>query len=618
MQFTKFKQKALIMFYAILTTLSFTFNLTDAKSIINLESPLKGGTFLAVIITLALYHFYQKFYLPKKQNHWSFRLLAFLFALFMVFGNSYQTVGSWDLVFGNLVVLALSIIFIIGYYLFFNCFINLIFTKVIKNDFLKEKMAQNKVLDFIFNKHPFICTFLILFICWLPYLIAFYPAILSPDPSFQIQQFFGIRTKYSNYANLLDESVTITNHHPVVHTCLLGSLVYLGRLLGSDNLGLFFYSLLQMGALISLFAYIMHYFKKINVAYPIRIATLLIYALVPVFPFYAMSAVKDVFFAVFVIFYMLKLYDLIKDANQNIYKPKTIITLIITMLLITLFRNNGIYLILMSFPFLLLIDHKNRLTILITLLCPVVLYFSFTHILLPTLKITPGSPREMLSIPFQQTARYVKYYGAEITTEEKKAIDKVLKYDTLASRYQPEISDPVKNKFNKDATKTDLQNYFKTWLIMFGKHPNIYIEATIHNTYGYFYPNAHNWYIYYKYDHILKDTGKFAYHYNNLAGLRTVLSGYGLAFPYIPLLGLIVNIGFSTWICMLIFVFLIRMKKYRYLIYLTPVISLVLVCMASPVNTYFRYTLGYVFALPLIIAIFMDIVKKNKGEINYE
>ena len=37
----------------------------------------------------------------------------------------------------------------------------------------------------------------------------------------------------------------------------------------------------------------------------------------------------------------------------------------------------------------------------------------------------------MLSIPFQQTARYVKEHGKEVTKEEKMTINKVLNYDTI-------------------------------------------------------------------------------------------------------------------------------------------------------------------------------------------
>lgn len=38
----------------------------------------------------------------------------------------------------------------------------------------------------------------------------------------------------------------------------------------------------------------------------------------------------------------------------------------------------------------------------------------------------------MLSLPFQQTARFVSEYESEITDEERAVIDRVLIYDQLA------------------------------------------------------------------------------------------------------------------------------------------------------------------------------------------
>ena len=48
-----------------------------------------------------------------------------------------------------------------------------------------------------------------------------------------------------------------------------------------------------------------------------------------------------------------------------------------------------------------------------------------------------NSPKEMLSLPFQQTARFVSEYESEITDEERTVIDRVLIYDQLADRYRP-------------------------------------------------------------------------------------------------------------------------------------------------------------------------------------
>ena len=53
-------------------------------------------------------------------------------------------------------------------------------------------------------------------------------------------------------------------------------------------------------------------------------------------------------------------------------------------------------------------------------------------------------------------------------------------------------------------------------------------------------------------------------------------------------------------------------KKYKYIITLLPSLTLLLICVASPVNTYFRYAMPYVFALMLNYGLFMKEVKTNE------
>ena len=454
---------------------------------------------------------------------------------------------------------------------------------------------------------------IIMLICYLPYIIAFYPGILSPDPSNQIKMFFHIETKYLDYAVLLDPNVYITNHHPVLHTVLLGGLAKIGNLMGNVNIGIFIYSIIQIVIVVFTLALTIYYMRKLKTPSIIRIITLIIYALVPVFPLYAMSVVKDVIFNCLVIIYSLFLFDYIKFKPKfNIWKS---ILLIVLMDLIMMFRNNGIYAIILSMPLVIIFIKENRKLMSFILIISVTLFELYTKVLFPYLKITPGSIREVLSVPFQQTARYVKYYGDTLNDEEIKAIDKVLGISDLASRYNPEKADPVKNNFNKYASNDDLKKYFEVWFKDFFKHPKVYFEATLHNTYGYFYPNKTSWYIYYKYDKRLKDSG-INYHYNKLGSLRNILSGYGNAFPYIPLIGMIVNIAFCNWIILLSVSFLMKLKKYKYIIFLMPIISLILVCFVSPVNAYFRYALGVIFSIPIIVSIMYNIIsEKRSGDV---
>ena len=75
---------------------------------------------------------------------------------------------------------------------------------------------------------------------------------------------------------------------------LLGGSIKLGRLLGSDNLGLFIYAIMQSITLASSLAYTISYLYKKKKSLILSFVLLMIYSLVPMFPFYAMSAVKDI------------------------------------------------------------------------------------------------------------------------------------------------------------------------------------------------------------------------------------------------------------------------------------------------------------------------------------
>lgn len=530
--------------------------------------------------------------------------LSVFFSIFMLIGISFDFYKSLKLFKSYPLV---SFILLIILTLIFRLLIDYLFTKLDKFK-SKEIKMKNKFLD-LFDKHPFLISLGFILVCWLIYVIAFYPGIMTPDAGNQVLQFFGIDNYYSHVSNLLDESMIITNHHPVLHTLLIGSFVKIGTLIGNVNFGIFLYVLLQTLFLSSVLSYTISFMKSLGIGLRYRLMCMILYALVPVFPFYSVTIVKDVFFgALFILYVIMVTKVVIKKEQMNFL---FLLSFLLVMLLLILIRNNGFHIILLSFPFLFFIKYKDKFKLGILFVLILGFNFSYNNMILPYFKITPSSVREKLSIPFQQTARYVKKYSSEVTDYEKNVIDKILKYDTLADRYDPEISDPVKNKFNKDSTDEDLKKYFGVWANQFKKHPVVYLEATLHNTYGYYYPYKTKWYIYYKYKDKLAKNG-FDYHYNDASSLRASLTLGAQVFPYIPLLGLVVNIGFFTWGVLFIISYLIVKKKYREIIIYIPSIIVLMVCIASPVNVYFRYALPNIFAGPLLVGIFISIIGSRR------
>lgn len=530
-----------------------------------------------------------------------------LLDIFLLISNVFINTGNLSYLYKNMWLILYNLIRFIAIYIVLKRSL-IYFENFIKNH--EFKLKENKIIN-LFLKHPFLFSFIAILICWSIYVIAFYPIILSPDPSFQIKQFFNVRTKYADYAILLDNNVFLTNHHPVFHTMILGYSLKLGRFLLNDNFGLFIYSLTQLLFLAFTLSLTIKYLNENNVNKKIVFIVLLLYCFIPMFPLYAMSGVKDTYYTCFIILYVMKLDKIIRSKQEKL-SYKEMIQLLLIMFAVCLFRNNGIYVLILSFPLILIYSKKYFQTLLVIFIGVLAFYGTYTKVLLPSLKITDGSIRETLSIPFQQTARYVKYYNKDLSKNDIKVIDKVLGYETLAKRYNPTISDPVKNEFNKYTTKKELLAYLKVWFKCFFKHPLVYIEATLNNIYGYFSPQSTNWYIYYKYDTRITEDKLVNYHYNNLSSLRLILSSFAQGFPYIPLIGLISNIGFNTWLLLGLTTYSIFKKKKEYLIVLSPLLISLLICVASPVNTYFRYAMPFIFIMPFIFTLIVTRLKNNE------
>ena len=593
--------------YAILSALTVGAITVDLslETIIKIDGKYVN-TLLYLIFTIFMFVFYKKYENKYKDNIY-YKLISALFSFFMTVGYSIAKTGDFSLIYGNLLLILITFAKLYCFYKFFYICINIVYG-LLKNYEIKEKIRSSKLYN-IFNKHPFIFSFVFILICYIPYIIAFYPAVLGFDPSNQIKEYMGLHTRYMDSIVLINPNVTITNFNPVLHTIILGSLFKFGYSIGNVNLGLFMYSIIQIIFMISVLSYSVYYLKKIKINDVVILAILLCYSLIPVFPFYALSTNKDTIFSALILLYTIKLYDLIRFKMDY----KKTISLIIILIFVTLFRNNGIITIMLSLPFALFLSKDKMKYVLVSILAVLLTYFGYNKILLPHFKISNTSIREVLSIPFQQTARYIKKHSDDLSSKDKKYIKKVLDYDSIGNLYNPNLSDPVKNTYNKNATSNDLKNYFKVWYKGLKKHPITYIESTVNNTYGYFYPNATNWYVYSKYNSKLKEVG-FNYHYNsNLRILRLILKYFAEGYKYIPVLGLIVNVGFLSWIYIFLLATVLKDKKYKYIILLLPAISFILTNIASPANTYFRYVLPYMMSLPFVIStITKELRRKDK------
>src|SRR5699024_3847096 len=141
--------------------------------------------------------------------------------------------------------------------------------------------------------------------------------------------------------------------------------------------------------------------------------------------------IKDtLFYLTSLLIFVFQYNNLVLENNHN---KSTYIILTLLYILLILLRNTGIYIAVISLITLILYYRKKvtlifkRMSIIFSIVK--VFQIGYNILIYQVLDVNHASVREMLSIPLQQTARYLKSYPDDLNEEEKEAIDNLFTVD---------------------------------------------------------------------------------------------------------------------------------------------------------------------------------------------
>lgn len=506
--------------------------------------------------------------------------LSVFFSLCLLLGRSYNEQGTWTYCFGSGVNFIKFLLALTGYSLLFREGI------CIAGSYLASHCFTTDAEHF-FTHHAFRKSFLIILGSYLPFLLLSFPGNLCWDAIGQIEQVIGT----GGYSS----------HHPLFHTLLMGGLIRLGQtLFHSYEAGLFVYMLLQDIMLAAALSATVAVLAKRGAARRLLLCLLLIYCLVPIYSNMASTALKDVPYSAAAVGYTVCL-ALLLESPELIRDLRFDLGFIALQILVILFRNNGVYVILLSgvgcFCFLCKkYDFRQKLRCAVCLFGAGVLAAELIVALLSqALDAAPGSKGEMLSVPFQQTARYLQLYGDELSADESAAIEAVLgDTEVIAASYDPDSADPVKALFHKDASLTELTAYFKAWSRGLIRHPAVYAEAFLVHIYGWFDPAVSNG-IRYESDYdVIRQGGLFP-------NAEKLLIFYYRFTDRITLLAVFENVGAAVWALFFLSFYQKRRRLNAAFQAGLPLWISLLICMASP--CFFmhpRYAFPILFTIPFM------------------
>lgn len=579
-------------FYTIINTISESFGAVEDRFTI---MTLVG---VAVFFILKKFAEYLRGYIVAPNS-----ILCALLALAGVAGKSIYLCGGFDLMYCSIAQVLKSIMLFVAYYTVYKFIYNVFY------DFLHSSQRLNKLgcksKDF-FDGSKKLKPIGVIAIVWLVHILIKYPAGICPDAMDQIYMTLG--------------DLEYTSHHPIVSTLFYGAFVKFGGLLGSYVFGAFLAALVQQAFALYVVYELFDFFREIKTPYLMRKITFLVIILAPYFTDYVGTLLKDVMYTYSMLLFMIYMARLLVHKEKFLASAKNGILLALGAVIAMLFRNNGIYVIaptLLAVCIYIIVcgvkhctERKLKIAsvfgALALLILPVAAASSINSGLNALYNVKPGSSAEMLSVPFQQTARYVRDYSDEVTEEEAAVIDKVLDYENLAELYNPRISDPVKNTYKESENESqNLKEYLGVWFKQFLKHPGCYIEATANSIYSLFCPTVENQGEVYLFFNFYDANGYFEQP-NIFALFKYLELGYTILFHALPIVSLFSNAGFYVVLFLLMLAYGMKDKHRGLLMLALPLLLTLAVAIVSPVILdHPRYVFPIVYAMPLYIAMFL-------------
>ncbi len=327
------------------------------------------------------------------------------------------------------------------------------------------------------KKHSTLIIALIICAAWAIPLFFLYPGTFINDT-------WGQLVEYISY---FQGEHILTDHHPLFDTFFMGiCIVPLANITGRWNSIIFIYVLIQAFITSLTFACTITYgYRKLDLGAKISGILMLFYCIVPIFPAAVQTVSKDAMHSWGFVLFSLMYIELIRTKGEAIKEKKFLIRFLLVIVYCCLSKKVGFYVVLLSLILCLIFQKNNRKYILIPVVVSLILMKGIMPVLMDAMDIEPGGKQEMLSLPFQMTACYVKEHGDDVTKEEYEILDKVLTMDTLVERYEPTNADPVKDYYQK-AEDEYYVKYIGVWIKQGLRHPGSYMEATCAMLSGWF------------------------------------------------------------------------------------------------------------------------------------
>jgi len=510
-------------------------------------------------------------------------IVAALLSVMLVLGKNLYADNNLDGIIGSAEGFVLNFLCLCGFFLLLSAVLCIVFyylSRVKIGDFELGRF-------FCGNKRSFFILWGVIFVSWIPCLLAYWPGIYSYDMGGQTLQALGTHP--------------IDRFQTTAHTLFFRLCMKIGFNFGGPNAVVATYSILQMALLSAAFAFVLWYLARIKINAILRGVLLAAVALNPMNALMSITETKDVFFAMFYMLFIVCILDLLRNPRRFFGSYLRMGGTCALVVMACLFRINAAFALIIFFAVMLIVLRKHYIRILgmaAVSLTAFVLIYGPVYTLFG---VEGANGKEMLSVPMQQIASVLNEHQYELSDEEIAVIADIMDITTAGERFNPRYADPVKDHFNITNFNADVSRYAKLWAGLLARYPDHYVSAFLTLNLNYWYPDSdfidpysHRMYI----ESYIWDYDFFKVERQSM--LPGLLESYekfasGAVPSEIPVFSVIFNIGFPVWFLIIgILVCYVR-KNRRLALCLWPGLLVWFTFMLGPVSNV-RY-IYYLFAL---------------------
>ena len=485
-----------------------------------------------------------------------------------------------------------------------------------------KKFDPIKRLSFSWNRRSVLIIAGIIMVAWLPWIIIYYPGSTPYDP---VAQIFQMQGSGAFRPEIWEPTIEgwISNSHPILHTLILGGFFELGNTLGSQNLGIFFYSIFQCLVRALCFAVACCYLRRLGVPKLFSLLSLAFFALFPAISTSSMVTFKDHLFSPIYVIYVLQIIEIVRTRGAVLKGKKFVLGFTASSLLLPLFKHPGIYIVLLTSLCLLVVYRRYLKQLLISMAVPAfVIYLIFPYLLFPALQVVPAGSQDVFGPMLAQTARVIYEQPDAMNIEEREIIDRVVPYRIMATGYSTASTDFIKGHFRQSSSLGQRLDYLALWGRQGFMYPLDYFESYFTIQGAWFVPSR-GWDVY---DNLYPDTHQQVVDivghnnrlpFNNaqevreqlyfdgpaeLQGAKQFMRNAFLYLHKVPIIGVLFSHAFYTFYLPLIIAAALFLNKRRFLPIFFPVVLTLVVLLISPMDMS-RYALPMLEASPLILGV---------------